>query len=146
MFTRSLDILSDEFLHRILDLVNAETVFSLLPNVCRRFYTVICSYNQLKLDFQPMTKLRFPDHTSVIVNDRLRPMHAMSDERIPSPFSTMYDTERYDRNRLLEKPNMILPSTTVCIIIRFITSSVSYKIESFYEYHRSFFHQCLPNN
>src|SRR3954470_16937943 len=102
MCTPSLDELPVELLHRILDHVDTETVLLSFRNVCRRFHTIIHSYNQLKLDFRSMTKRGFHQVRHSIQPDNVLSLTLSNDHRTAgqiSLFLSLFDIHAFTRLR-----------------------------------------------
>jgi len=104
MSTPSLYTLPIELLHRIIDYVDAETIFFSFRNVCKYFYTIINSYNQYKLDFRSITKPAFHRVRHFIQPENVISLIISNEYKTPGQinlFISLFNINKFTRLRSL---------------------------------------------
>ena len=104
MSTSYLYALPIELLHRIIDYVDPETIFLSFRTVCKRFYTIVNTYNQYQLDFRAISKPVF-HHVQHFIQPEDIISLILSDDRKTfgqiNLFTTLFDMRTFTRLRSL---------------------------------------------
>lgn len=100
----SLYTLPIELLYRIFDILDNETILFQFRNVCKRFYFVIQTYNQYKLNFQSISKSSFHSICRLIQPENVSSLTLSNDNQTPDQiklFLLLFNIEQFTRLRSL---------------------------------------------
>jgi hypothetical protein len=104
IFTPSLYTLPIELIYRILDILDNKTILFSFGNVCKRFHSIIHTYNQYKFNFKSISKPYFHSVCHLIHPENIISLTLSNDQRTPDQiksFLLFFQIEQFIRLRSL---------------------------------------------
>lgn len=104
IFTPSLYTLPIEVIYRILDILDNKTILFSFGNICKKFYSIIHTYDQYKLDFKSISKPYFHSICHLIQPNNIISLILSNDNQTPDQikyFLSYFQFQQFTRLRSL---------------------------------------------